>query len=160
MEKKDKKIFALRVFLWSLFSCIIPVCFIGWRYSLFSKVGKIQLSGWGLIAIIIVFVFVYVLTKYIRAGFVEWSMLKQVIDGVIKIVIPLGALLAICLGLRNSLDCFIQSLSCVILSEVVAIPLNPFPEWVWNKSKGRFEGIIDFVASSFYDKKNNSGGDK
>ena len=148
----EKKIFIIRVILWTLFSCVIPVGFIGWRYKLFDKVGKLQLSGWGLIAIIILLVFLYVLIKYIRAGFVEWSMIKQIIDGVAKIIFPLSALLMICIGLRSSVDIFIQALSCVLLSEVIAIPINPFPEWIWKKTKGRFENMVDFVASKFNNK--------
>ena len=156
-KEKELKIFWARVILWSIFSCIVPVCFIGWRYDLFQKVGSLQLSGWGLIAIIIIFVFLYVVVKYIRAGFVEWSMTKQTINGVVKVVIPLGALLAICIGIRNSLDIFIQALSCTLMSEVIAIPINPFPEWVWKKSQGRFEGAVDFVAEKLYNRSKDKG---
>ena len=156
MENKEKKIFIIRVVLWSLFSCVIPVAFIGWRYNLFSKIGKIQLTGWGLIAIIIIIVFVYVLMKYIKAGFVEWSMTKQIVNGIIKVLIPLGTLLALCIGLRSSIDIFIQALTCVLLSEAIAIPINPFPEWVWKKSKGRFEGMVDFITDNFYSKQKNN----
>lgn len=150
MEKNERTIFIVRIILWSLFACVIPVLFIGWRYDIFNKVGSLQLSGWGLIAIIIIAVFLYAIVKYIRAGFVEWSMVKQVINGICRIVVPLGTLLAVCICLRNSLNIFIQALSCVLISEIVAIPLNPFPEWVWKKSKGRFENTIDFVADRIY----------
>lgn len=152
-KKKSKKLFAIRVILWSLFSCVIPVSFIAWRYNLFDKVGKVQLTGWGLVAIIIITAFIYVFARYIRAGFVEWSMFKQILDGVVKIVIPLCALLALCVSLKNSLELFIQALSCVIFSEVIAIPLNPFPQWIWEKSQGRFEGMVDFIANKFNEKK-------
>ena len=151
-KSKEKKIFAIRVIIWSLFACFIPIGFIGWRYDLFKKVGAMQLSGYGLIAVVIVFVFLYVVVKYIKAGFVEWSMLKQIINGVVRVVLPLGALLSLCISLRNSLEIFIQALGCVLLSEVIAIPINPFPEWVWKKSKGRFENAVDFVAEKFYNK--------
>ena len=89
-------------------------------------------------------------------------MLRQIVDGVAKVIFPLGALLAICISLRNSVDIFIQALSCVLLSEVIAIPINPFPEWIWKKSQGRFEGMVDFVATKFYNKKESSeeGGKK
>ena len=157
MTKEEKKIFIVRAILWSMFACFIPVTFIGWRYDLFKKVGSLQLSGWGLIAIVIIFVFLYVVVKYVRAGFVEWSMLKQIINGVVKVVIPLGALLAICIGLRNSLDVFIQALSYVLISEVIAIPINPFPEWVWKKSQGRFESAVDFVAEKLYNRSKDKG---
>lgn len=153
-EKNNEKTnFVVRIILWALFSCVIPVVFIGWRYNLFSKVGGLQLSGWGLIAIVIIFVFLYVVVKYIRAGFIEWSMTKQIINGICRVVIPLGALLLICISLKNNLDIFIQALSCVLVSEIIAIPLNPFPKWVWEKSQGRFENTIDFIANRFYDVK-------
>ena len=158
-EKRKRKIFWVRAILWALFACFIPVAFIGWRYDLVKQVGSLQLSGWGLFGIIIIFVFLYVVVKYIRAGFVEWSMIKQIINGVVKVVLPLGALLALCIGLRNNIDIFIQSLSCVLLSEVIAIPINPFPEWVWNKTQGRFESAVDFVADRFYNRSNNNKGE-
>ena len=153
-KNNEKKIFVIRIILWAIFACVIPVAFIGWRYDLFTKVGGLQLSGWGIIAIIITFVFLYAIVKYIRAGFVEWSMIKQIINGILRIVLPLGMLLMICISLRNSLDIFIQALSCVLISEVIAIPINPFPEWVWKKSQGRFENTVDFVANKFYNKRN------
>lgn len=156
-KEKEKRIFAIRIALWTLFSCVIPVCFIGWRYDLFRKAGSLQLSGWGLIGVIIVFVFVYVVVKYIRAGFVEWSMVKQIINGVVKVLLPLGAILAIAVSIRNNLDAFIQALSCVLVCEVIAIPINPFPEWVWKKSQGRFESAVDFVADKLYNRNKDKG---
>lgn len=156
---KEKKIFIIRIIAWALFSCVIPVIFIGWRYDLFNKVGGLQLSGWGLIAIIIIFAFLYAMVKYIRAGFVEYSMLKQIVNGLVRVVIPLGALLCICISLRNNVEVFIQALSCVLVSEVIAIPINPFPEWVYKKSKGRFESAVDYMASKFYPKKEEEKGE-
>lgn len=156
-KEKELKIFLARAILWSLFSCVVPVCFIGWRYDLFKKVGSLQLSGWGLIAIVIIFVFLYVVVKYVMAGFTEWSMTKQIINGVVKVVIPLGALLAICIGIRNSLDIFIQALSLTLMSEVIAIPINPFPEWVCKKTQGRFESAVDFVADKLHNRSKDKG---
>ena len=151
-KEKEQKVFVARVIIWSLFSCVIPVLFIGFRYDLFRKASALQLSGWGLIAVIIIFVFLYVLIKYIRAGFTEWSMLRQIVDGVVKVVLPLGAILAIAISVKNNLDIFIQALSCVMICEVIALPINPFPEWVWKKSQGRFESAVDFIADRFYNK--------
>lgn len=148
MEEKDsKKIFLTRAIAWAILACGAPVAFIGWRYDLFRKVGTLQLSGWGMIALIIAFAFIRVLVGYIRAGFVGWSMTKQIVEGIIKVLLPLGVLYALCIGIRANLDYFIQALGCVILCEAAAIPVNPFPEWVWKKSSGRFESMIDMIAS-------------
>ena len=143
----NKKIFTVRIILWALFSCVLPVLFIGWRYSLFKKVGALQFSGWGLIGILIVFIFLRTLVRYIRAGFVEWSMLKQILNGITKVLLPLGVVLAVAIAIRSNLDYFIQALSIVLLLEAIAIPINPFPQWVWVKTQGRFESIIDLIAN-------------
>lgn len=143
----NKKVFIARAIGWTLFSCVLPVLFIGWRYSLFKKVGALQLSGWGLIGILIIFIFLRTLVRYIRAGFVGWSMVKQVLNGVIKILLPLGVVLIVAIAIRNNLDYFIQALSIVLILEAIAIPLNPFPQWVWEKSQGRFESLIDLIAN-------------
>ena len=158
-KEKELKIFIVRAIAWALFSCVIPVLFIGFRYSLFEKAGSLQLSGWGIIAVVIIAVFLYVLTKYIRAGFGQWSFIKQIIDGVIRIVLPLATVLAIAINIRNNLDVFIQSLSCVLICEIIAIPINPFPEWVAKKTQGRFESMVDFVADRFYNKKEDNKGE-
>ena len=157
--KKEKKIFITRAIVWALFSCVIPVIFIGYRFDLFKKAGSLQISGWGIIIIIIVAVFLYALAKYIRAGFGQWSYVKQIVSGIIKIVIPLATVLAIAISIRDNLDVFIQALSCVLISEVIAIPINPFPEWVAKKTQGRFESMVDFVADRFYNKKEEHKGE-
>lgn len=150
MEKNEKKKFIAKAVAWSMFSCVLPVCFIGWRYDLFNKVGSLQLSGWGMFAIVIIFVFLHTLVKYIKSGFSGWSMTKQIINGVLKVLIPIGALLALCVGIRANLDYFIQALSCVLLCEAIAIPMNPFPKWVWEKSQGKIEGLIDYAVSKLH----------
>lgn len=146
MDKASKRKFIIRAILWAIFCCGLPVAFIGWRYDLFRKAGQLQLSGWGLIAVIIIFIFVIVLVKYVKAGFVEWSMTKQVLTGIVKVLIPLGAILAVCVSIRSNIDYFIQALGCTLICETIALPINPFPEWVYNKSKGRFENMVDFMA--------------
>lgn len=143
---KEKKVFILRIVLWSLFAGVIPVIFIGWRYDLFKKASNFKLSGWGLIAIIFIFAFLKVLVGYIRAGIKEYSMLKQVLNGIFKVLIPLGVLLLLCVGIRSNIEQFIQALSCAIICETIAIPLNPFPKWVYEKSKGRFENLLDYIV--------------
>ena len=150
---KEKKVFILRIVLWSLFAGVIPVIFIGWRYDLFKKASNFKLSGWGLIAIIFIFVFLKVLVGYIRAGIKEYSMLKQVLNGILKVLIPLGVLLLLCVGIRSNIEQFIQALSCAIICETIAIPLNPFPKWVYEKSKGKFESMIDLFANKINNKK-------
>lgn len=145
-EQKEKRIFIARVIGWVIFSCLLPVAFIVWRYDLFRKAGTVQMSGWGLFAIVIIFVFIYVLVKYINAGFKGYSMTKQVLNGVTKVLIPLGALLALCVSIRNNADFFIQALGLVLICETIAIPVNPFPKWVYEKTEGQTDNVVDVIT--------------
>lgn len=159
-EKKndnEKKIFWAKAIIWSVFAWIIPVCFIGWRFDIFSKASSFSLSGWGLIAVVITFIFALTVVKYIKAGFKEWSFVKQIIMGVVKIIIPLGALLGICIAIKTNIEVFIQALGVVLFSEGIAIFVNPFPKWVWEKSEGRFESAMDFWADKLYNGKDKKG---
>ena len=149
----SKKVFILKAILWGLFSAVLPIIFIGWRYSLFKKVGKLQVSGWGLIAILILFLFFKALVRYIRAGFVEYSFLKQVLSGILKVILPIGVLLCLCLVIRSKIEYFIQALECTLICETVGIFINPFPKWVWNKTQGRYENLIDMFANKINNKK-------
>lgn len=160
MDSQEKKKFVARAVAWAVFACGLPVAFIGWRYDLFRSAGELQFSGWGMIAIVIVLVFLIVVVKYVKALFTEWSMTKQIISGVLKIILPLGALLALCVGIRSNLDYFIQALSCVIICEAMAIPMNPFPELIYKKTEGRYDSMTDYAAAKIGEKRESEKEDK
>lgn len=147
MTKEEKQNFIIRACMWVLFSCVIPVLFIGYRYDLFKKAGELQLSGWGLIALVIVFVFCITFVKYIKSGMTEWSMLKQVLNGVGKVIIPLMGLLCVIMAISSNIKYFEQALCCVIICEAIAIPINPFPQWIYKKTNGKLESTLDFLAN-------------
>lgn len=147
MTVEEKKIFITRAIVWALFACVVPVLFIGYRYDLFKKAGELQLSGWGLIALVIVFIFSITFVKYIKSGMTEWSMLKQILNGVIKVILPLGMVLLVTIAIQNNVKYFIQAMSCVIICEAFAIPLNPFPQWVYMKTAGKLDSTLDFLAN-------------
>lgn len=144
-EAKAKRVFWIRFALWCLFACILPVCFIGWRYDIFGNSATMKLSGWGLIAVIIAAVFGFSVFKYIKAAFkAEYSMLWQCISGFFKIVFPI-LLVAVALNtVKDSIDKLVQALSATAAFEAVAIPLNPMPKWVFDKTKGAMQSPIDY----------------
>lgn len=148
MDKKQQK-FLIEFFLFALFSCIIPFVFIAWRYELFSKVSRVSLSGWGIIAIIIIFVFAIYVAKSIKRAYrnrKRWSMTVQVIDGVAKVLLPLLALFFTMNAIIASADLFKQALIVVIICEGIAIPINPLPKWeVDNFKAGEEERMESFL---------------
>lgn len=151
----DKK-FIIRAIGWTIFACLIPVAFICWRYGIFHKAGSIKFSGLTLVSIIVLFFFARALIGYIRAGLVGWSMFKQVLNGVIKVLIPIATVLLIANSMRNSLNYFVQALCVVLVSEAIAIPINPFPKWVYEIQKEakvtEMKEPLDYFISEFLDK--------
>lgn len=128
---KEKTIFLIRVILFMLFACILPFAFIAWRFGLFSQSqgSGVALSGWGIIGIIIVLVFVIYTLKMLRMG-QPYSLFTQILSGLIKVILPLVICLLVLKAMRNNIDSMIQALICAIICEMVAIVVNPLPKWV------------------------------
>lgn len=150
--ENEKKIFWTRFTLWVLFALIVPVAFLVWRFDLFRQVSKVSIGGWGLLAIIIVVVFFKTLLKYIKKG-MPYSLTRQVLDGLVKVIIPLSALYAVLFAMQNSINYFLQALSVLIVSEAIAIPINPMPKWVNDNKKEDVESVLDLIIASREEKK-------
>lgn len=136
MVKMSKKTFWFKFSLFMLFAFIIPFTFLVWRFKLFSKVSKLSIGGWGVIAIIFAAIFFIILIKYVRKG-LPFSMLSQVLEGICKVLIPVLAALSIVHIMKNSMEEMAQFLTVLFFSEMVAIVVNPFPRWI-------HENKIDF----------------
>ena len=53
LAEHPKTVFFARLVLWTLCACVLPFLFIVWRFELFRKVSRLQVGGWGIIAIIL-----------------------------------------------------------------------------------------------------------
>ena len=155
-EEHPKLIFGIRLALWCTFAAILPFIFIAWRYGIFHSESKIKLTGWGIIAVIIVIVFLITLIKYLYEG-MKPGFAKQCISGVVKIILPLVILLLLVIEIKNHIALVEQALSCVILCELVGIPLNPFPSWLEKRrieqGKEKAETMSEIFWDTFFKKK-------
>lgn len=167
-EKKEKKtfkewynehpktVFTIRFILWSLFAAILPFIFIAWRYGIFTSSSAIKLSGWGIIAIIIVTLFIITLLKYLYKG-MKFSIWKQIITGFVSIILPLTIVLLLVTEIENHIGLVKQALVCVMICEIVGIPLNPFPEWLERRrieqGKDKAETMSEVFWDTFFKKK-------
>lgn len=137
MEKMSKKMFWFRFLLFMFFAFIIPFTFLVWRFKLFSKVSKLSIGGWGVIAIVFVAVFFTILIKYVRKG-LPFCMLSQILEGICKVLIPIFTALLIVDVMKNSMEQMFQFLYILFFSEMIAIVVNPFPRWI-HENKIEFE---------------------
>lgn len=155
-NEHPKTVFAIRFVLWATFSAILPFIFIAFRYGIFTNESKISLSGWGIIAIVVIIVFIITLVKYLYEG-MKPGLAKQCVGGVCKIVLPLVVLLLLVVEIKNHIQLVEQALGCVIVCELVGIPLNPFPEWLEKRrieqGKEKAETLSDIFWDTFFKKK-------
>jgi Na+/proline symporter len=125
----EKKIFLARLILFTIFACVLPFSFIAWRYHIFTTLNSVSLSGWGIIAIVIALVFIVYVARMLKRG-MPYSMLTQCIGGLLKVTLPLIILYVVVNAIKNQSEIFLQALLVVIISETIAIPINPFPKWL------------------------------
>ena len=152
--KKDKEIFWVRFVGWVVF-CLLPIVFVAWRYGLFSKVTKISVSGWALFCGLILFVFLAIFLNYLLKV-KKWAYWKQIVKGVLFLILPLSACLYGLYCARDTIDQLLQVLGVCILCWTVAIVINPMPGWTYEVSKGETADMFDYALDRREQKKNAS----
>lgn len=140
-ELKEKKVFIARLILFVLFGCVLPFVFIAWRYQIFGGT-RISLTGWGFIAILIVFFFVMYCLKILKNS-IPFSITYQVLSGFIKVILPLILVLLVVNALEDSIRQFKQALIVTILCEGIAIVINPLPKYMHDKGIEKTENLMD-----------------
>lgn len=164
IEEHPKTTFWSRFVLWSVFACVLPFSFIVWRFKLFHAISKMQIGGWGIIAIVIVLAFAISIIRYIKMALSSrYTLIGQILGGFCKIILPLLAVLAILYSVRENIDLMLQALGCVTLCEAIAIPLNPLPKWAYEAQKDAREeerkDTMDYLLDGFFSRKNKKGDD-
>ena len=130
MQKMSKGQFTARLITYIIFGIVIPVGFLCWRFKLFEKVSKISISGWGLVAIVVVGVFFIKLLKAIRKG-LPFSFFTRVIEGLCKVTVPLLLGTFCVYALQDCMTEVFQFLCVMSISETIAMLFNPLPRWAY-----------------------------
>lgn len=141
-----RKSFWLRFVAWIMFAVVAPCGFIVWRFGLFAPAAepKIIVGGWGVLVILMVSIFSLVLVSYIKQG-LKGTYYEQLVSGFTKLVLPLLITYALLYIVRNSVDLFLNVLGVIIACEIVAVPINPMPEWLKKHRTEETENMIDVV---------------
>lgn len=150
-ENDSKKIFWIRFTIYILFGGVIPIAFLIWRFNLFTRIDKISIGGWGILAILFAAFFVIKLMKQAKKG-MPFSIVKQTINGYSKVIIPLLAVVLVLYFTKDFIDQITQFLIVLIISEMIAIPANPFPKWERDngiqEQDNRFKKFCDYFWKS------------
>lgn len=129
MKKKE---FWIKLILWLFFAAVVPIMAIVDKYDMIKN-GTLKYTGWAILVFIIAFIFITVICGYISKIF-KWSMPLQIFNGVRLVLVPL---LFVLIGV----DLIVSNIANVkyilvvaFISEAIAIPLNPFPKWLYMKN--------------------------
>lgn len=146
-----KKELITRLSLFLLFSLVAPLTYISIRCQLFSV--KTSVSVWFIIVIGIVLAVVSLIIKYYLDGMkTKYSILKQILEGTIKILLPLVFTLIAVVWFKtklewiiNNVNLLIEILGVVIGCEVIGIIINPLPKWAFENNVDGLVQITDKI---------------
>ena len=118
---------------WLFFAMILPIIFINNKYHLFVKGDDgLRFTGWGIVAILIGFIVLYVLLWYIVDAFsVKYRPIIKVIKGFQRVLLPLIVLCLMCDIISKNIGTIENVLWNITISEAIAIVINPFPYFVY-----------------------------
>jgi len=117
---------------WLFFAIILPIIFINNKYHLFVKEDTLKFTGWALVALLILFIGLYALCSYIIDAYsVKYRTRVKLLKGFQRIILPLLILFFMCNIISNNIDTIETLLLEIIISEAVAIIINPFPYFVY-----------------------------
>lgn len=138
---KKKIVFIIRALLWLYFSLFLPIYVITKNYDL-VKPNPFKYTGWAIICSIFLVISISAIFGYIIQS-LKYSIYIQILSGIKKILIPIIVMLLICTIIDKNIDKIMNILKICLISEAVAIPINPFPKWVYERKIKKFKEEIN-----------------
>ena len=143
----SKKLFWIRLISYAVIGGGIPLFFLIWRFNLFSKVSKLSIGGWGMVAILFIGIFFIKMMKAIRKG-LPFSFGTQILEGMFKVTIPLLIATVIIYVMRNSVEELFQFFFVLLFCETIAMIVNPIPQWAHENKIEEQESSAKRILSS------------
>ena len=144
----SKKQFIIRFVIYILIGLGLPIGFMAWKFELFvEKPSTTSVSGWGFVLIIIVVVFILKLVNGLRKGLKPGSMVKQVVDGIYTVALPLCLFTFIVYWMSGVSEQLTQVLIVLTVCETICIPINPIPRWAFENNVEIAEGVVKKVIN-------------
>lgn len=142
MNKK----FIIQFIIFIAFGILAPILYLTIRFNLFQTTSRLQIGIWGIIVIGIIIGSISVLIKYYLDGMkTKYSLFKQILQGVIKLILPLLLFLIILIFMKDNIKLMIESLLVIIPCEIIAIVVNPLPKWCFENNVNGIIAITDKI---------------
>lgn len=146
--KKKKKlspkgVFAIRFVLFILFAFVLPIGHILGKYKPFNYTESLSIGFAGIIIVAILLVGLKFLVSFYLEGMkTKYSLAKQIISGVVKIILPIGIVVALIVALSKFADQLLEICMVLLPCEFIAIIVNPLPKWAFENN---VEGIANIT---------------
>ena len=89
-----------------------------------------------------------VLIKFYLDGMkTKYSLAKQILQGIIKLILPLVLALSIVIWLGDNVVMIKEALYIIIPCELVAIVVNPLPKWCFENNVEGISEIADKILN-------------
>ena len=149
--RKKLLIFWARMIGWLATGVGVPITTFAIKFGLFDTYGytvttdelgnitdsHVAINGWGIISCILIGVAALnIISEIIDAYSNTYSLTKQCLMGLKNRIIPLAIAIGVCYYLKWVMEQVIFCLIIIGTSQIAAIPLNPMPQWKYEK-KGR-----------------------
>jgi len=116
------------------------------RFHLFQTTTKLQVGLAGIAVIGIMLGVISVLIKFYLEGMkCKYSLFKQILQGILKLILPLTLLLVTLIWLGDNVAMIKESLYIIIPCELVAIVVNPLPKWCFENNVEGLSEIADKI---------------
>lgn len=138
-----KAIFAIRFVLFVLFAFVAPIGHILGKYKPFNYTESLSIGFAGVIIVAILLVGLKFLVSFYLEGMkTRYSLVKQIISGVVKIILPIGVVVALIVALSKFADQLLDVCMVLLPCEFIAIIVNPLPKWAFENN---VEGIANIT---------------
>lgn len=137
-----KKLFIIRLVIF-IALLLVPPIYLVFRYDLFTKVSKLTFGGWGIMAIILLAIGIFLFLRYLVKG-KQYSYWKQVLKAVLYVVVPCFAIYLIIYLSKEYLERLLELIIVFMASYFSALVVNPLPQYTYEKSKGEFESWLNY----------------
>jgi hypothetical protein len=136
-KKKQRLWFWIRFILWSSFSVIIPAVVIITQYEIFTERNSTtKITGWGLVFLIAIAGGVFYIIKSLgEAENNPW--INGMARGVKNIILPLLLIYYLTGIITYNLVKFNTILIVTLIAEAIALPINPFPEYIHKRREDK-----------------------
>lgn len=137
-------IFWLRMLGWFTAGVVAPITTFSIKFGLFTEYGynvttdelgnvtgmNIALNGWGIVSVLLIALAMFeIINEVIAAQGTGYTYTKQLLQGFKSRILPIAIALGVSWYLKGVIDQIVFCLVVILISQTVAMALNPLPQW-------------------------------